>query len=598
MADSQTKILPIDYTHRDFQSIRADLMQIAERFYPDTFQDFSEASFGALMLDSVAYVGDQLSLYLDYNVNETFLDTAYQYSNILRHGRILGYRDTGRSSTYGQAQFFILVPASATGLGPDTRYLPILKRGSRCTSQSGLNFVLTENIDFNNVANPVVVARVDESTGAPTFFAVKASANVVSGFFSQQSLTIKNYQRFLKLKLTNSNVAEIISVVDSDGNDYYEVDYLSQDIVFKEVANNNFKNDNVPSIIKPYLVSRKFVVERDRNNTYLQFGSGKAGETNVVADPQNVALDIYGKSYVTDITFDPTRLTRNENFGIVPSNTTLTVVYRTNNSANSNVAVGALNQVATAEMDFANRAQLVNSTIQTVINSLEVTNETPIVGDVSTTTSSELKRRIYDTFPTQNRAVTQADYENVVYRMPGKFGSVKRVSVQRDPDSLKRNLNMYVISQDRYNKLIQTNSTIKTNVKTWINHYRMINDTVDILDPYIVNLGIEFVVKAQIGVDKFEVLNSCVNSLRALYKDPFFIGESIRITEIYRQLNQVRGVLDVVKVKLTNKTGANYADTVLDINKNLSPDGTYLAVPKNVIVEIKFPQTDIRGKVR
>ena len=199
MADSQTKILPIDYTHRDFQSIRADLMQIAERFYPDTFQDFSEASFGALMLDSVAYVGDQLSLYLDYNVNETFLDTAYQYSNILRHGRILGYRDTGRSSTYGQVQFFILVPASATGIGPDTRYLPILKRGSRCTSQSGLNFVLTENIDFNNVANPVVVARVDESTGAPTFFAVKASANVVSGFFSQQSLVIKNYQRFLNL---------------------------------------------------------------------------------------------------------------------------------------------------------------------------------------------------------------------------------------------------------------------------------------------------------------------------------------------------------------------------------------------------------------
>ena len=387
-------------------------------------------------------------------------------------------------------------------------------------------------------------------------------------------------------------------MVDSDGNDYYEVDYLSQDIVFKEVSNNNFKNDNVPSIIKPYLVSRKFVVERDRNNTYLQFGSGKSGETNVVADPQNVALDIYGKSYVTDITFDPTRLTRNENFGIVPSNTTLTVVYRTNNAANSNVAVGALNQVATAEMDFANKAQLVSSTTQTVINSLEVTNETPIVGDVSTTTSSELKRRIYDTFPTQNRAVTQADDENVVYRMPGKFGSVKRVSVQRDPDSLKRNLNMYLISQDRYNKLIKANSTIKKNVKTWINHYRMINDTVDILDPYIVNLGIEFVVKAQIGVDKFEVLNSCVNSLKAMYADPFFIGESIRITNIYRELNQVRGVLDVVKVKLINKTGANYADTVLDINKNLSPDGTYLAVPKNVIVEIKFPQTDIRGKVR
>ena len=72
MPNEQKKILPIDYTHRDFQSIREDLMQIAERFYPDTFQDFSEASFGSLMLDAVAYVGDQLSLYMDYNVNESF----------------------------------------------------------------------------------------------------------------------------------------------------------------------------------------------------------------------------------------------------------------------------------------------------------------------------------------------------------------------------------------------------------------------------------------------------------------------------------------------------------------------------------------------
>ena len=65
MSDDQKKIIPIDYTHRDFQGIRRDLMGIAERFYPDNFQDFSEASFGSLMLDAVAYVGDQLSFYLD-----------------------------------------------------------------------------------------------------------------------------------------------------------------------------------------------------------------------------------------------------------------------------------------------------------------------------------------------------------------------------------------------------------------------------------------------------------------------------------------------------------------------------------------------------
>ena len=598
MPDDQKKILPIDYTHRDFQSIREDLMQIAERFYPDTFQDFSEASFGSLMLDAVAYVGDQLSLYLDYNVNESFLDTAYQYSNVVRHGRVLGYKDTGRASTYGQVGLFVQVPASPTALGPDSRYLPILKRGSRFTSQNGLNFVLIENIDFNQPQNPIVVSQVDTSTGAPTHFAVKAYGNVVSGYFSQEQINVGSYQRFLRLKLSAGNISEVLSITDSQGNEYFEVDYLSQDIVFKEISNTNFQNDNVPSIIKPYLVSRKFVTERDRNNVYLQFGSGKSGQTDVVADPQSVALDIFGKSYTTDTTFDPSRLSKNDSFGVVPSNTTLTVTYRINNPTNSNVAVAALSQVSSAKFEFNERSSLTAQKMNTVITSLEISNETPIIGDVTNPTSTEIKRRIFDTFPTQNRAVTQADYENLVYRMPAKYGSLKRCSVQKDPDSLKRNLNMYVISQDEFGKLTQTNQTIKNNLKTWINHYRMINDTIDILDPYIINLGIDFVVKPQVGANKFDVLDSCIKTLSTKYKNPFFIGESFYISDIYSELKQVKGVLDVVKVKLTNKSGGNYASTVININKNISPEGTYLIAPKNTILEIKFPETDIRGKIR
>jgi len=61
MPKQQKKIMPIDYTHRDFETIRDDLMGIAERFYPDTFQDFSEASFGAVMIDACSYIGYQLS---------------------------------------------------------------------------------------------------------------------------------------------------------------------------------------------------------------------------------------------------------------------------------------------------------------------------------------------------------------------------------------------------------------------------------------------------------------------------------------------------------------------------------------------------------
>jgi len=598
MPNEQKKILPINYTATEYEGIRKELIQIAERFYPDTFQDFSEASFGAMMVDAVAYIGDQLSFYLDYNINETFLDTAYQYNNVLRHGRIMGYKYAGRPSTFGKVALFAMVPASTTGFGPDTGYIPVLNRGSKFSSETGLLFTLIENVDFADPKNPVVVARVNTTTGAPTHYAVKAYGNVVSGRFGQQTIVVGAYERFRRVRLSAANISEVISVVDTEGNEYFEVNYLSQDIVFKELANTNFKNDNVPSILKPYLVSRKFVVERDRHNTYLQFGSGKSGASNVAADPQAVAMDIFGKDYVTDTTFDPTQLSKNENFGIVPASTSLTITYRTTNPNNSNVASYGINAVAGIELEFANRQNLVQSKITEVRNSIEVSNEEPIVGDVSTPSTEEIKRRIFDTFPTQDRAVTKADYENVVYRMPAKYGSIKRCSVQKDPDSLKRNLNMYVISENSSGKLVKSNSTIKNNLKTWLNHYRMMNDTIDILDAHILNIGIDFIVRPTTGVDKFTLLGACVEQLKDKFGQGFYIGEPIYISDVYNELKKVTGVLDVSSVKLTNKTTSNYSNVTIDINKNLSPDGSYLVVPKNVIVELKYPAVDVKGKVR
>jgi hypothetical protein len=598
MSSDQKKIVPINYTNREFEGIRQDLLELAERLYPDSFQDFSEASFGSLMIDSVAYVGDQLSFYMDYNINESFLDTAYQYNNVLRMGRTMGYKHTGRPSTYGTAAIFVIVPASPTGIGPDTNYIPVLKRGTRFSSDNNLNFVLLENIDFSDPKNPVVVAKVNTTTGAPTSFAIKSYGNVVSGYFSRTDVVVGAYERFKRIKLPIPELAEIISVFDSQGNEFYEVDYLSQDMIFKEVTNKNYKNDNVPSILKPFLVSRKFIVERDRNNAYLQFGSGQIGDSEIVADPQTVVMEIFGKNYTSDTTFDPTRLSKNKSLGIVPSNTTLSISYRVTNPSNSNVAVGSLNRVGNALFDFEDRSILNSTEMGNVIASLEISNEEPITGDVTNANTSEIKRRIFDTFPTQNRAVTQADYENLSYRMPAKFGSIKRVSAQRDPDSKKRNLNMYVISEDSFGKLVSTNKTIKNNLKTWLNQHRMINDTLDIIDPYIINYGIEFIIKPSSGADKYITLNSAVEALKERFKAPMYIGEPIYISDIYSTLKESPGVLDVIKVRLINKTGTNYSNANIDINKNLSPNGDYLIIPKNAIAEMKYPESDIQGKIR
>jgi len=598
MPKHNNKTPSINYTNRDYGSIREDLNQIAERFYPDTFQDFSEASFGSMMLDAVAYVGDQLSFYLDYNVNESFLDTSYQLNNIIRHGRIMGYKNSGRPSTYGTVAIYVLVPASTSGIGPDNRYIPIIKRGTTFSSANGLGFVLTDDVDMAKTTNPIVVARTEPTTGAPTFYAIKSYGKVVSGFFNTETVEIGAFQRFRRVQLSELNVSEIISVLDSDGNEYFEVENLSQDTIFKKLTNKNYKNDNVPSVLKPLLVNRKFVTVFDNNGVSLQFGSGDEYAGDVVAEPQSLAIDVFGKSYVTDTSFDPSTLVSNKYYGIVPQNTTLTILYRQTNPTNANVAANSINTVGNRILEFEDVSVLSAPVVQSVRSSLEVNNETPIAGNVSNPSSAEIKQRIYDTFPTQNRAVTQRDYENLVYRMPSSFGSIKRCSVQKDPDSQKRNLNVYVISEIPEGKLEQTNNTIKENIKTWLNHYRMINDTVDVLDTFIINLGINFVIKPEMNANKFDVLNNCVAALANEFSTPLFVGEPLSVSKIFNVLNNVPGVNDVVKVQFVNKTSSNYSNVFFSIAENMSPDGDSLVCPKNAIFEIKFPQVDIKGKLR
>jgi hypothetical protein len=191
----------IKYTSRDFNSIRQDLVEYAKRYYSDTFKDFNEAGFGSLMIDSVSYIGDILSFYLDYSVNESFLDTAIEFENILKIGRQLGYKFPGNPAAFGQVDMYIIIPALATGVGPDTTYLPILKKGSTFSSINGSNYSLVENINFNSDTTETVVARVNSTTGAPISYAVKTTGQVASGIIDREELVVGNFERFLKLDL-------------------------------------------------------------------------------------------------------------------------------------------------------------------------------------------------------------------------------------------------------------------------------------------------------------------------------------------------------------------------------------------------------------
>ena len=399
----------IKYTSRDFSSIRNDLIEYAKKYYADTYRDFSEASFGSLVLDTVSYVGDILSFYLDYQVNESFLDTAIEYDNVIRLGRQTGYKFIRSNAAFGNLACYIVVPASSEGLGPDTSYVPILRKDSVFSTARGNVYTLMEDIDFSVAENEVVVAAVDASTGVPTSYAIKAYGEIMSGEKKQVIISAGTYEKFKRIRLPDRNITEIVSVVDSQGHEYFEVDYLSQNVVYKEVVNTNSDSSTVPNTLKPVTVPRRFVLVQEANESYLQFGYGTDSVTtdSVVAEPSNLVLQRHGRNYVSDTSFDPSKLLETDKFGVAPSNTSLRITYRKNTDSNVNAAARTVTKVVKSDFRFTNQASLVASKLSTVRGSLEIENEDPVNGDVSLPVVEELKTRIVDVYATQNRAVTR-----------------------------------------------------------------------------------------------------------------------------------------------------------------------------------------------
>lgn len=595
---TQIKKPKISYTSRDFQSIKNDLVNYAKVYYPETYKDFNEASFGSLMFDLVSYVGDILSFYVDYQSNESFLETAIEPNNVLKLANQMGYRFTGAPSSTGVCAFYVIVPALTNGGAPNSDLIPILKKGTILASDGGASFLLNEDIDFSASNTEIKVAAVD-SNNSVVSYAMKAYGEVISGEIKTENISVGDYEKFLRLSLGDTNISEVLSVKDADGNEYYQVEFLSQDTVFVPIPNSGEDVSSTPNLLKQKIVPRRFIVDQDLDgNTFLQFGYGS--ETQLLSssfpDPDNSVLKIHGQNYFADKSFDPSVIFDTDKFGIVPTNTTLVVTYRSNPISNVNAAVGSVNSVVQPITSFPT-SNYTNQEALSLISNFEVNNEEPIVGFTELPSLDEIKTRAIDAFATQNRAVTRQDYINLVYRMPASFGTVKRANIVQDPNSFKRNLNLYVISEDENNDLVNSSVSLKKNVKQWLNNYKMVNDTIDILDAVIVNIQVNFSVVVELDQNPSQVLNTCLQTLKERYASKFNIGEPFYISDIYKALNNVNGVIDTKVVTIERKTGLNYSQAEFSIQDNTSKDGRFINVPENVILEIKDLDQDIVGAV-
>lgn len=592
--------VPIKYTARDFDSIKKELVEYAKKYYPDNYKDFSEASFGALMTDLVAYTGDILSFYLDYQANESFLLNSIEKKNVLLNARALGYKGQVAASSTGFIQLYIKVPVNTATDGPDMDYVPVLRQGCNIYSSNGISFLLADDVNFNDDDTLIVTGEISDS-GEIQNYILKKNAKVVSGTLEVYTQEIGEFEKFLKVEIDDENLVEIISVTDSEGNQYYEVDNLAQTTIQEIIPNLDPSTAAIAPykmVLKPLL--RKFTLERnyETNTFYLQFGSGKKLDimNGEIADPSSVVINEYGKNYVSDAKIDPTKILISDSFGIAPTNTTLTIRYRSNNSNDVNVRSNSLIGINGAMFDFVNGGA-VTLLKNSVIQSIEVDNEDPIIGDISDPDLDELKIRSLNYFATQQRAVTSEDYRSICYAMPAKFGSIKRVNIVQDPNSFKRNLNLYVISQDRDGNLVQSNSIVKNNLKNWLQKYKMLNDTIDILDAKVVNINVSFEIISSNMKNKYDVMQRCLEAVQNYFRVKLNIGDTFDIGSIYSMLNRIDGVVDTTNVKIEVNNSTGYSQIAFNIDEYTTPDNKSIIIPQDYILEVKNTSTDIKGSV-
>jgi hypothetical protein len=608
MATTSTKKRAIKYLNRDFESFKKDLTEHLRIYFPDTIQDFNESSVGMMLTELVSFIGDNMSFYLDKRFNETFVETATEQKNIFRHAKQLGFKPSGKAAATGLVDTYLVVPASSSAeeIIPDMRYAGTIKKGAKLKSASGELYETLIDSDFGNV-NPrdVNFAQVaDRDTdGNPTTFALKnPDIDVKAGETKTATFSVGTYKAFRKIVIPEDDVLEVLEVKDSEGNEYFEVDFLAQDTIFDGVPNTGDDATEVPYTLKLRSVPFRFVTEYDidANRMSLVFGTGDADsfDGELIPDLGDLSLPLFGKDTFTDFFLDPQNFLKTRTLGIAPVSTTLTVKYRVGGGTATNAGAGEVNTVDSSTFDVGD-STLSATTAQDVGNSFSVNNPSPIQGGRDELNTEEIRALISAHHATQGRMVNTQDFVARALSMPSRFGSVFRANAR--VSALNKNaVELIALSRNSSGQVTIAPTDLKTNLKRYLARFRMLTDAIEILDGEIINIAVNFEVLTNPDFNKSDVVVNCIETLKDFFDvEVWQINQPINLTDIFVKLAEVSGVMSVTKVEISNRvgnfgeTGRAYSSTGHNIRENTNNGIIYSK--ENAIFEVKYPNKDIVG---
>jgi hypothetical protein len=612
----------IKYLNKDFAGLRQALVNYSKTYFPTTYTDFTEASPGMMFMEQSAYIGDVLSFYQDSQINETFVQYANNIDNLYELSYVMGYRPkvTGVASTL--LDFYQTVPAISSGgsqFQPDYRYALLVQPNAEVKSNTNNQYFITENpIDFtvSSSANPTstTVYTVNGSNNPETYLLKKSTLGISSTVTSTNIFAGATPQEFFTTTINAENIVGILDIIDEDGNTWYEVPYLAEEMVYDSIRNTN---PNTPNAFldageSPYLLQLKQVQRRfatrfiNSGSLQIQFGAGTSLDVDAEVTPNsdNVGLGLPFEKDKLTTAYSPTNFIFTNTYGIAPTGT-LTVRYLTGGGVSANCAANTLTVLSNVQRNFVNFASndTISGTYQISYDSLAVNNPRAASGGGGGDSLEEMKQNITSNFNTQLRAVTPNDYTIRALSMLPKYGKIAKVYTEKALASSNTgtNIDLYVLSFDVNGSLTTPSNTLKQNLITYLSQFRTVGDSVAIKDAFVVNIGVDFEIVTLPNYNSSDVLRRCIGALQ----DYFLIGnwqinEPIIYSEINVLLDRIDGVQTVKNLTFLNKninnSGASYSQYAYD-TQGATLNGVLYPSIDPMIFEVKYPNSDITGRI-
>jgi hypothetical protein len=528
-------------------------------------------------------------------------------------------------------------------------------------AKTNVQFRTTELVDFNDATDREITVYTDSAGEATQYLikkyvkAISATLKTVTKTFSspQQfskiNLADKNVIDVFDVRDANGGKWYQVPYL---AQEMVYVDYPVSEQTDKDLA--QFK-DSVSNILKVLKTSKRYVTKINQDNTTtLVFGGGNSTNDEVlIPSTKNVGLGLNSSIDKMSSTFDPANFLRTSSYGQAPSNTTLTISYLVGGGVSSNVSKGELTSIKRIEFDDDVKTFSQNeSTLYNKMKaSVAVDNETPATGGRGEETIDEIRENALANFGSQGRAVTRKDYQVRALALPPKYGGIAKAycspdgqldnnspgSLLKDTDSIeelmgvvnmvkdqnlsdaeareevkrllkskkgspgeKNNpfaINLYILGYNSDKNLSILNRAVKENLKTYIGEYRMLTDGINIIDGYVINIGLDFEIRVYGGYNKREVLAKCISELKQYFNiDNWTFNMPINISAIEILLASIEGVQSVPKCEVTNKCLGKYSEHSYDIQAATKGKMVYPSVDPSVF-EVKFPNKDLKGRV-